>query len=137
MGVTFEWSEEDDTWTTLDADFADYGNEVYDVVFFPGVDPPHGDREDIFPDEWVSWDVTELVQAWYDESIENNGLAIIGLVNLGDDSGGTIFPSFRTKDFVDDEELWPRLAVTFADASLPGDFDSSGVLISTPTISAC
>ena len=126
-GVLFEWSEEDDTWNTLDADNAIYDGTVWDAVFFEGVDPPHGDREDTFPDEWVSWDVTDVVQFWYDGNYPNYGLAIIGSVNFGDDSGAEIFPQFRTKDFAD-EEFWPRLAITFDDASIPGDFDNSGVL---------
>lgn len=114
--VMFEWFEEDDTWNSLDADFADYGDEVYDVVSFEGINPPHGDREDIFPEEWKTWDVTELVSAWYEGTIENNGLAIIGMYNLGVERPGiegVTFPRFRTKEYLDDESLHPVLNITF------------------------
>ena len=113
MAIMFEWLEDEDTWFTLDADFADYGETVYDVVTLEGVDPPHGDREDLFPEEWVSWDITELVNAWYDGSIVNNGVAINGMANYGG-GGDELFPQFHTKDSAD-EDLFPMLTITFGD----------------------
>ena len=122
--------EEEDTWSTLDADDPTlYGETVYDSVFFEGVDPTHGTREDLFPDEWMTWDVTELVKSWYDGSIENNGVAILGEARfVGAAQGGIIFPQFRTLDYFDDESLHPTLNITFASgggspALQPGDAD--------------
>ncbi len=111
MAIMFEWTEEDDTWSTLDADFADYGETIYDTVEFAGLDPPTNEREDLFPEEWILWDITELAQAWYDGSIENNGVAIHGTRNYGGE-GAELFPQFRTQDSAD-EEFYPKLTITF------------------------
>jgi hypothetical protein len=118
FGVTaimFKWLEDEDTWSTLDADFADYGEIVYDTAFIEGVDPPHGVREDLMPEEWVTWDVTQLAQSWYDGSIPNNGLAINGMLNWGDNSGAATFPRFSTIDS-GDPEYFPALFISFGDS---------------------
>jgi hypothetical protein len=106
VGVTSSWDESTVTWDTAPSD----DGTVYGVEQFLGVDPPHDDREDLTPEEWKSWDVTALVQSWYDGSLDNNGIKIVGMVNLGGD-GASLFPQMLTKEF-GDSALWPTLDVT-------------------------
>ncbi len=120
----FEWFEEDDTWETIGD--GDYGETVYDIVNFTGVENPVNVREDFFPDEWRTWDVTDLVEAWYNGTIENNGLVVLGMANLeGGDIGSFAF--FRSVDFAD-FDFWPHLSIVFDEPGPLADIDGDGTV---------
>jgi hypothetical protein len=105
--VTSAWDENDVTFATrptLD------DTTIYDSVTFVG-ENTGPDRVDTEPEIWVNWDVTDLVQAWSDGSLENNGLAVVW--NGGDPDLGSLYPRFRSMQYLDDESLWPMLDVTF------------------------
>jgi hypothetical protein len=107
MAVTSEWNEGNATFATrptLD------DTTIYDSVTFVG-ENTGPDRVDTEPEIWVNWDVTDLVQAWSDGSLENNGLAVVW--NGGDPDLGSLYPRFRSMQYLDDESLWPMLDVTF------------------------
>ncbi len=112
--VAEPWEENNVTFNTRPAlDDA----TVYDSVLFQG-ENSGTERIDTQPDEWVSWDVTDLVQAWSDESLENNGLAVLWQEN---GEFGSLYPRFSSMQFIDDESLWPQLDVTFGDGPPPID----------------
>jgi hypothetical protein len=121
--VTSDWDENDVTFNTkptLD------DTVVYDPQRLQG-ENSGGTRADAEPEVWVSWNVTELVQAWSDGSLENNGLAVV----WDGDDGETwsLYPRFRSMQWPDDT-LWPTLDVTFAEwvDVLKGDVNDDGVI---------
>jgi hypothetical protein len=113
--VTSPWDENEVTFATrptLD------DTTVYDPQLIQGTNTGGGYSE-AYPDVWLEWDVTDLVQAWSDGSLENNGLAVAW--NEDDGETGSLFPRFHSMRYVDDETLWPQLDVVFGDGLPPVD----------------
>lgn len=77
-----------------------------DSLLFEGIPnlppTPSVSRE---PNEWRTWDVTDLVRAWHDGSSPNYGLM------LRASSGARIFPAFRSSDSTADYR--PTLVVHY------------------------
>jgi hypothetical protein len=59
---------------------------------------------------WLSWDVTDLVQRWFEESTPNNGLLL--KLSEGQEDYGTSGPDFASSAFPD-ASVRPRLVVTY------------------------
>ncbi len=84
-------------------------------------------------DAWFSWDVTEIVKAWANGSMENNGFLL-----KGNSTGNTYnFAGFRSSDFSDSAfrpkltllysvEIDPPVAPITTDEDTPVDIDLSG-----------
>ncbi|MBS3789638.1 MAG: DNRLRE domain-containing protein, partial [Candidatus Thermoplasmatota archaeon] len=64
---------------------------------------------------WYDWDITEIVRAWYDGDIDNNGLMITGDYRGPSDYN---YVGFRTTDY-SSEEYWPKISVTFGPEEIP------------------
>jgi len=64
---------------------------------------------------WYDWDVTEIVKAWYNEDLDNNGLMI-----TGDDHGVAPYNYVElvTSDLSDDY-YWPKVSITFGPEEVP------------------
>ncbi len=67
---------------------------------------------------WYDWDITEIVKAWYNGDLDNNGLMI-----TGDDHGVAPFNyvGFVTSDLTDDY-YWPKLSISFGPEEIPDQF---------------
>ena len=105
-GITGSWIEgnggdDDDppgelTWNHRPADD---GGAYYSVSFVG-----EGEYSAYYPDVWVTWDVTELVDEWYKVTSTNYGFVLKM-------TGDRIFPRFRSSDY-GTAEYRPKLEVT-------------------------
>jgi len=59
---------------------------------------------------WLSWDITDLLQGWLDESIANYGLMLKSTEELSDNSSISCYSS----DYMDDSALHPKLEITYS-----------------------
>ncbi len=59
----------------------------------------------LYPNEWRTWDITDLVRGWHEGTFANYGLA------LKASSGASIFPAFYSSD-TGATDLRPTLVVT-------------------------
>ncbi len=67
---------------------------------------------------WYDWDITEIVRAWYDGDMENNGLMI-----RGDDHGVDFynFVAFKSTDH-EDSHHWPKVSISFGPEEIPDQY---------------
>ncbi|MDZ7620100.1 MAG: DNRLRE domain-containing protein [Patescibacteria group bacterium] len=77
----------------------------YDSLLFLGIPNGGSASESLYPNEWRTWDMTALVQAWHEGTESNYGLA------LKASSGESIFPSFYSSDTAL-ADLRPKLVIT-------------------------
>ncbi|MBN2561663.1 MAG: DNRLRE domain-containing protein [Phycisphaerae bacterium] len=132
--VTSSWEEMESTWRARD----DYstGNPLYWDSYLAGVPSYQPGGGDFQPDEsasavvpapenWMTWDVTELVREWVDEACANEGLLVKDANEFEEYPGTDIAwgpAHFRSSNYPDDA-FWPYLEVTFSHTLLAGDLD--------------
>jgi len=133
--VTSSWEEMGSTW------YARSGQGTPDPVYWdsywagaPPYRPGGGDFDTngyafaevpAAPGEWITWDVTELVRDWLDESHPNDGLLIKDTDEFEEDPGADVSygpAQFSSIDYWNEAE-WPYIEVTYR---VPGDFDDDG-----------
>ncbi|MFW5898739.1 MAG: DNRLRE domain-containing protein, partial [Candidatus Saliniplasma sp.] len=114
--ITNEWLENDLLYQEGDANW-------YNRSTGTAWDTPGGDYDTSYRSYrtisqsgvWYEWDITEIVQAWYDGDLENHGLMITGEENSTFDYN---YAGFYTSDYGVDK-YWPKLSVTFGPEEVP------------------
>ena len=77
----------------------------YDSLLFLGIPNGGSASQSRYPDEWRTWDITDLVRGWHEGTWANYGLA------LRASSGASIFPAFYSSD-TGATDFRPTLVVT-------------------------
>ena len=83
----------------------DIDSVSYDTLLFEGAPEVGATRVDFYPDEWRTWNVTDLVSAWYTAAVPNYGLALSAI-------DGQTFPRFHSSDF-STTGFQPMLIITY------------------------